>query len=256
MLLPIACGLIFAFWHSFADALAWRIYTAWYSARRKLIHQKVGFVLSARSCCEFCSKPVKWFALFPVIGFFLARGRCSNCERKISLRFPLQELCALLFGIAVGFKEPAAIDFTLLLIAYLLLWIVISIDYRVLLIPTEVILSLLCLGLISVFFRASTRDTLDWGLDLAVAFTWYFLFHLLRILSGYKMGLADVRLVLALGLLLGHPYAIHLPGVAAVYAIVFYLLRRNSILIYAPAEKEIPFGVFLSFGYLTLYFLR
>ena len=88
--------------------------------------------------------------------------------------------------------------------------------------------------------------------DLAVAFVWYFLFHMLRILSGYKMGLADVRLVLGVGFLLGHPLALFLPGIAAFLAIGFYLVRRRSVLIYAPSETHIPFGVFLGLGYLLL----
>ncbi|GAB4444516.1 MAG: hypothetical protein OHK0011_26550 [Turneriella sp.] len=93
---------------------------------------------------------------------------------------------------------------------------------------------------------------LSLGLDLAVAFVWYFLFHLLRVVSGYKLGLADVRLVLALGFLLGHPYALWLPGFAALLAIFFWLLRRYSVLIYAPSGEQIPFGVFLGVGYLLL----
>ena len=50
--------------------------------------------------------------------------------------------------------------------------------------------------------------------------------------------MTSVRLVLALGFLLGHPYAIYLPGFAAALAIGFYLLRRRSILIYAPSETH------------------
>ncbi|HNE19534.1 MAG TPA: hypothetical protein PLF85_07435, partial [Turneriella sp.] len=89
-----------------------------------------------------------------------------------------------------------------------------------------------------------------------VAFVWYFLFHLLRVVSGYKLGLADVRLVLALGFLLGHPFALWLPGGAALLAIVFWLLRRYSVLVYAPSGEQIPFGVFLGVGYLLLNIAR
>lgn len=256
MLLPLATGFIFAFWHSFADSLAWRIFLAYYSPERKKVIDKTRFILKSRSQCEFCGAAVPWWGLIPVLGFFLVARRCAACTRQISWRFPIQEFLAFLFGVSVGLKLPGPLDFATILLVYLLLWIVITNDYRSLLIPTEAILALLALGLVRVASSAQNWQSLDLALDLAVAFTWYFLFHLLRILSGYKMGLADVRLVLALGLLLGHPIALHLPAVASGLAIIFYLLRRNSILIYAPSEKEIPFGVFLSIAYLGLYFLR
>ena len=134
-----------------------------------------------------------------------------------------------------------------------------------LLIPTEAIFTLLVLGFIYLVvirhpiwmvLKNGFAPDIDLMLDLAVAFLWYAIFHLLRILSGYKMGAADVPLVLALGFLLGHPWAIFLPGLAAFLAIGFYLLRRRSILIYAPSEKQIPFGVFLGMGYLFLALVR
>jgi leader peptidase (prepilin peptidase) / N-methyltransferase len=258
----LAIGLLFAVWHSFADALAWRIYTAYYSPRRKTISGKVSFIFHHSSHCEFCSSNLPWYGMIPVAGFFILKRKCHNCTRPLSWRFPVFETGAFLFGFALGFSDMHPAHFAVALLAWLLLWIVITVDYRVLLIPTEAILGLLVLGLFSMLvlrhpgWHTGDEKMYALGLDMAVAFCWYFFFHLLRILSGYKMGLADVRLVLALGFLLGHPFAIYLPGFAAALAIVFYLLRRRSILIYAPSSTQIPFGVFLGAGYLFLYLAR
>ncbi len=251
-----AAGVIFSVWHSFCDALAWRIYTAYYSPQRKSITGKLSFILQQHSRCEFCAAKVSWVGLIPVLGYFLVHGKCSHCTRRISLRFPVFEALALLYGAAFGALNPAPAEFMVTLIAYALIWIVMTIDYRVMLIPTEAILGLLVLGVVYLLaikhpYWYEFRDA-DLGLDLAVAFVWYFLFHMLRILSGYKMGLADVRLVLGVGFLLGHPLALFLPGIAAFLAIAFYLIRRRSVLIYAPSETHIPFGVFLGLGYLLL----
>ncbi|MBN8220603.1 MAG: prepilin peptidase [Spirochaetes bacterium] len=259
-LIPAGIGILFAIWHSFADALAWRIYAAYYSPQRKSIPQKVSFIFSQSSVCEYCAAKVSWLGLIPVAGFFLVGRRCQNCTRPISWRFPVFEALAFVFGLCVGSMNTAPLEFAVILVAYLLLWIVINVDYRVLLIPTEAILGLLLLGIFNLLVVRYPQwflfNNFDLALDLAVSFVWYFFFHLLRILSGYKMGLADVRLVLALGFLLGHPYAMYLPGFAAALAIIFYLLRRRSLLIYAPSETQIPFGVFLGIGYLLLYLVR
>jgi len=259
-LIALFTGLFFAVWHSFCDALAWRIYEAFYSPRRKQVIEKYRFVLAGKSCCEACSAPVSAKGLVPVFGFFLVKGRCEKCTRRISWRFPVFEALAFIYGFALGMKELAPAEFMIATVVYALLWLVIATDYRVLLIPTEAILGLLITGLAALLLVRYPQwfafDSLDLGLDLAVAFVWYALFHLLRIASGYKMGLADVRLVLALGFLLGHPLALYLPGFAAMLAIGFYLLRRYSVLVYAPSEAQIPFGVFLGTGYLLLSIVR
>lgn len=259
-LAALATGTIFATWHSFSDALAWRIYTAWYSPRRKTITGKAGFLLGGNSRCEYCDARIPWYGLIPVIGFFLVNRRCFHCTRPLSWRFPAFEATAFAYGFVIGFRNSGPQVFAILLLAYVLVWIIITVDYRVLLIPTEAIWGLLVLGLfdILVFRHPQWYDfqSIDLALDLTVAFTWYAFFHLLRILSGYRMGLADVRLVLALGFLLGHPFALYLPGLAAGLAIIFYMLRRRSLLIYAPSETQIPFGVFLGTGFFLLSLVR
>lgn len=255
-----AGALLFSVWHSFADALAWRIWYAWYSPHRKSVGNKVAFVFGGKSRCEFCSAPVPWFGLIPVFGFFLLRGRCIHCGRNLSWRFPVLELLAFAYGAVLGYHTLVPAEFLLALIAYALVWIVIQNDYRSLYIPTEAILALLVTGIATLLLARYPdwyrMQNLSLGLDLAVAFVWYFLFHLLRVVSGYKMGLADVRLVLALGFLLGNPYALWLPGLAALLAIIFWLVRRYSVLIYAPSGDQIPFGVFLGTGYLLLNIAR
>jgi len=208
---------------------------------------------------------VPWYGLIPIVGYFLVNKKCTSCSRPLSYRFPFFEALAFLYGVLLGFASVHPVEFTLLLVAYASLWVIMAIDYRVLLIPLEAIFVLLLLALIYLFairypvwgwISRGFVPNIDLMLDLSVAFVWYFLFHLLRILSGYKMGAADVPLVLALGLLLGHPLALFLPGLAAMLAIVFYILRRRSILLYAPSEKQIPFGVFLGMGYLILALVR
>lgn len=259
-LFSLAAGVIFAVWHSFSDALAWRIYTAWYSPRRKQFTAKTSFILSGQSRCEYCEARIPWYGLIPVLGYFLVKGRCAHCTRALSYRFPVFEAIALFYGFIVGFRNTGPGTFAILIVAYALVWIIITVDYRALMIPTEAILGLLALGLIDMLVFRHPQwyqfQNIDLALDLSVAFIWYAFFHLLRILSGYKMGLADVRLVLALGFLLGHPYALYLPGLAAGLAIIFYLLRRRSLLIYAPSETQIPFGVFLGAGFLLLSLVR
>lgn len=46
--------------------------------------------IRTRSHCDACGRPIPWPNLIPVLGYFLAKGRCS-CGEKISFFHPLTE---------------------------------------------------------------------------------------------------------------------------------------------------------------------
>lgn len=46
--------------------------------------------MRTRSHCDACGRPIPWPNLIPVLGYFLAKGRC-NCGEKISFFHPLTE---------------------------------------------------------------------------------------------------------------------------------------------------------------------
>jgi prepilin signal peptidase PulO-like enzyme (type II secretory pathway) len=54
-------------------------------------------VVFPRSSCPKCSKLIYWYENIPVISYIFLKGRCSNCNAKISIRYPLVEmLCGLI----------------------------------------------------------------------------------------------------------------------------------------------------------------
>ncbi len=52
-----------------------------------------------RSHCPYCKTPLSWWELIPIISFFILRGKCRHCGKKISVQYPLVELITgLLFA--------------------------------------------------------------------------------------------------------------------------------------------------------------
>lgn len=45
-----------------------------------------------RSHCEYCKKELSWIELIPVFGYILIKGKCSKCNKKINVYYPLSEL--------------------------------------------------------------------------------------------------------------------------------------------------------------------
>lgn len=69
-------------------------------SRRPLIAKGWGIyfksLCSEPSRCDSCGAPVKPWALVPVLGFLLTRGRCRSCSIKIPISFFFAELVAFL----------------------------------------------------------------------------------------------------------------------------------------------------------------
>jgi leader peptidase (prepilin peptidase) / N-methyltransferase len=60
-----------------------------------------GSILFGHSRCDGCGMPLKAQNLVPVLSYIFQRGKCSNCNDKLPLTYPISELLA---GLAVAFS--------------------------------------------------------------------------------------------------------------------------------------------------------
>ncbi|MBP1743338.1 MAG: prepilin signal peptidase PulO-like peptidase [Firmicutes bacterium] len=63
------------------------------------------------SHCPGCGELIKASDLLPVISYFLLKGRCRDCGRRISFRYPAVELAAGLFGVMLFMKFGTGLEF-------------------------------------------------------------------------------------------------------------------------------------------------
>lgn len=197
------------------------------------------------SHCPQCRHPIGAAENIPVLSWLLQRGRCRHCRAPISVRYPLVEtasgLLSALIAIHFGFTwlTLALLVFTWCLIVLTL----IDVDHQLL--PDDITLPLLWLGLL-----VNTRGWLT-DLDSAVlgaiggygilwAVYWGF-----RLLTGREgMGYGDFKLLAALGAWLGWqalPMIILLSSlVGAVVGLSLIALRRHE------RNVPIPFGPYLA----------
>lgn len=263
MILALFGGLIFVMLESFSAALAWRIRIAYYSRERKSITKPIVYVLGGRSFCEACKTPLSVKSLIPVFGRFFTGGKCPHCGFEIPLHYAFFESIAFVYGFLLALLNPSPEIFLITCLMYPALRIIIEIDHRYMLVPTEALATILIIAFIEMsglryrfaFFELQPA----FALDLAVAFTWYFLLHLLRLLSKEGLGIADIRLTLALCFSCGFPGSFFLPTLAAILGIIVYLVFRNSHLRENPqfmirnaGRTRIPFAGFLSLAYLIV----
>lgn len=207
-----------------------------------------------RSRCPHCDHQIRWFENIPVLSWLVLRARCTGCKQPISARYPAIELLTGLLTLAV----LATFGFTWLgLAAALFTWLIVAltfIDYDTKLLPDQLTLPLLWLGLI-VNFNHSIVPLTDalLGAVCGYLFLWS-TFWAFKLVTGKEgMGYGDFKLFAALGAWLGWqalPSIILLSACGGlIYALALILLRKQS------RQDTIPFGPFLAAaGWVTLVF--
>ncbi len=204
------------------------------------------------SQCPYCHHSIGPLENIPVLSFLFLKGRCLKCHHPISWRYPLIEIVTALFSIITAFY----FGFTWQTFAALLLtWSLIAlttIDLDHQLLPDDITIPMLWLGLI--FNMQSLFTTLSSAIIGVIAgylFLWsiYWLFKLITHKEG--MGYGDFKLLAMLGAWLGWqalPKIILLSSlVGAIVGIGLILLKRHK------RSDPLPFGPFLALaGWVTL----
>ena len=208
-----------------------------------------------RSRCPKCGQSIKVMENIPILSWLFLRGKCSICHASISWRYPGVELLTCLLTLTT----LSAYGFTYFgLATCLLTWALIAltfIDYDTKLLPDQITIPLLWVGIFCSAFLAGTVPLPDAviGAIAGYLFLWstYWIFKLITGKEG--MGYGDFKLFAALGAWLGWQA---LPSVILIAALsgLAYALSR-SILYRQSAREPIPFGPFLAFaGWVTVVF--
>lgn len=207
-----------------------------------------------RSACPHCGHQIAAWENVPVVSWLFLRGKCSACKAPISARYPLVELAsAALTALAAWHFGPTVQA----LAAIVMVWALIAltmIDADTQLLPDQITLPLLWLGLLlnlNGAFAPLADAVIGAVAGYLVLWTVYWLFKLLRGKEG--MGYGDFKLMGALGAWFGWqalPALILLSSVVgAVFGIALLVVRRQG------RETPFPFGPFIAgAGMIVLFF--
>ena len=208
-----------------------------------------------RSRCPSCGHQIRWFENIPVISWLALRGRCSACATPISWRYPGVELLTCVLSIAVlAFFGWNAVGF-LAVVATWLLVAMTFIDFDTQLLPDELTLPLLWLGLLTNALWIGIVPLFDAviGAVAGYLFLWsvFWAFKLLTKKEG--MGYGDFKLLAALGAWMGWQALPSIILVSACAGLIYAIIRMG--LGQQTRGDTMPFGPFLAIaGWVTLLF--
>lgn len=214
---------------------------------REAAEDPVFNLVTPRSRCPACGTPIGALQNIPVVSWIALGGKCAACKARISVRYPAVELAggalavlvALRFGYSAALAPALAYAWALLALTF--------IDLDTQLLPDDITLPLLWLGLLANTFGVYTdlrSAVLGAVAGYLVLWTVYWGFRLIAKKEG--MGYGDFKLLAAIGAWTGWQV---LPAVILVAAglgavlgsIALWLARKGT-------DTRIPFGPYLALG--------
>jgi len=205
-----------------------------------------------RSRCGECGHQISALENIPVISYLILKGKCKNCGTKISPQYPMVELFTGLISLLVAWHFGVTVQ---TLAALFFSWCLIAasgIDIGHKLLPDNITLPLLWLGILLSFFDVFVDLESSVIGAMAGYMSLWTVFMVFKIITGKEgMGYGDFKLLAVLGAWAGWKliFIIILTSsvVGAVVGISMIVLKRNS------RETQIPFGPYLAgAGWLTL----
>lgn len=192
------------------------------------------------SHCMSCGHPLKWYELIPVFSWVAQGGKCRSCGVRLSAQYPIVEALngSMWLLTAVLFKGDW-LTVALYCGLFSMLLVLSVIDWRTYIIPNGINLTIFVLGLV----RLAT-DFANWPTYIIGMASVSLVFLLLHILTGGNgLGMGDVKLVAAAGLLLGWPKMILAVLVGSVSGAVIHSIRMKG-----GAGHKLAFGPYLAAG--------
>lgn len=198
-----------------------------------------------RSRCGHCGHQISALENIPVLSYLFLKGKCSSCGAHISFQYPLVELFTGLVSLWVAWHFGVSIQ---TVFALILSWSLIAasgIDLGHKLLPDNIVLPLLWLGILMSFFdifidlEASVIGAMAGYMSL------WSVYIIFKITTGKEgMGHGDFKLLAMLGAWMGWKvlFVIILTSsiVGAIVGISMIVLKKTS------RGTQIPFGPYLA----------
>ena len=207
-------------------------------------HDKLNLCLPFSHCPQ-CKKSIRPWHNIPLISYLWLRGKCADCKISISLRYPLIEAITCIMSVYTAWR----FGFTLqTLFALFFVWIIICLTFIDLdhhLLPDQLTLLLLWLGLFASIFNlfCTSEDAIIGAIIGYMVFAMtQWLFE--RTTGKIGMGQGDFKFLAALGAFSGWqllPLIILLASLSGIiFACTHMMIKRQF------KSVPLPFGPYLA----------
>ena len=209
--------------------------------------QKKGIL--GRSQCDSCNVIIPWYALIPVFGWFLTKGRCAQCGTPVSIKYPIYEaIGGLLYVLGYVVLQDNLLEFAAYAV-FISMMITVSVsDIQSMIVPDKILLVFFPL----VFALRMITPLTTWY-DAIIGGVAAFAFMLLLAYYGKRrfkqdaLGGGDIKLYGVIGVFLGWQLVFLSLFFASLLGIIIGKLVLSKM-------NPLPFVPFIFGGVLLAYF--
>ena len=216
------------------------------------------------SHCPKCNHKLGKLELIPILSYLFQKGKCKNCNNKISIFYPIFELLTgILFVICyLSYKDvyPEVLNVIFAILFTSSMIIIMISDIKYMIIPDEVLIFfsiiLVILKLIISYKLNNMTNLLDLGYELIFilkdGFIMFIIMYLIRLFGNLlfkkdSMGGGDIKMMVYVAFILGWKLSI-----VVIFLASFLALPISIINMYRKNEHMLPFGPYLAIGALII----
>ena len=228
-------------------------------------------IVFGASHCYNCNTPLKPWHNIPLFSWLFLRGKCSFCQTKISLQYPLIELSSGMIFLLLAQKFGLQIPVFFIALSFLMLLALSMIDLKYKMVPDSLNLLAIFFAIIGAWNIMGAIENLQNALLFAGGFTllrfalsYYLTSSVYR--AGLKtktswnknydrtpfveaMGEGDIMVAATMGALLGLKLTLVAIFLSAILALPVMLFVQNK----TAEEKRVPFVPFLALATFVVY---
>ena len=207
-------------------------------------------IIKPRSFCPNCKYSIPLYKNIPIISYIIQFGKCSNCNCKIPIIYPIVEFSIGMIWLFGSIYFNIFNDILYYSIIASILLSICFIDYKHFIVPLELSIFCLLFIMINLSLNGSLISHLD-GLILGTGYLSIIFLVTWVITRRQSLGLGDIQLTLVLGIWLGDYRILLVIFISAFIALIYWLLI--SMLDKLDNNRMLPFGSFLSIVTILIY---
>jgi len=228
-------------------------------------------IVFGASHCYVCGNELKFWHNIPLLSWIFLRGRCSFCQTKISMQYPLIELFSGVIFLLLANKFGISIPIFFIALSFLMLLALSMIDLKYKMVPDSLNLLAIFFAVIGAWNIHGVMQNLQNALFFAGGFTilrfalsYYLTASIYR--AGLKtkttwnkdfdrtpfieaMGEGDIMVAATMGALLGFKLTFFAIFLSALLALPIMLFMLNK----SKEEQRVPFVPFLALSSFIVY---
>lgn len=205
------------------------------------------------SACPVCKTPIRFYDNIPILSYLAIKGRCRHCRNPIPFRYPIVELLGGLLALSFALKfglTPSALAYFIFGAALLVITFI-DLDHQI--IPNEITLPGIPIGLAFSFFIPGLSPAASLiGILIGGGLLWAVATLYLLLTRREGMGFGDVKLLGMIGAFIGWKGVLitifAASAIGTLAGLAAMLKSRKDM------KMAIPFGPFLAIGALIYLF--